>query len=221
MLPPPCGAPAWPYCGLAVCDLWLVPRPGFPLSCAPLGHEVQQRLSWWEMETWEVFWNSSVLSMDLPAFLCQILKPVNYPKQVALFPQNETSLRKEVSQNPLYACLKSSLWLCSVERGCRGHQPPGKSPDEVRQVLDFSPPAKPKPGPLPSHLVLRLLIALLSKPSSPGPWFHAHSSFMSPSIIYSWVTFSLLEEDSLSREPPTSCLLRSFGEPYSAKHNFH
>ncbi|XP_034848526.1 regulator of G-protein signaling 6 [Mirounga leonina] len=72
-----------------------------------------------------------------------------------------------------------SVW----RRGARGHQPPGKSPDELRQVLDFSPSAKPKPEPLPPYLALRLLTASLSK-APPGLLSHAHSSFMNPSIIF-------------------------------------
>lgn len=68
-----------------------------------------------------------------------------------------------MSQNPLYALLKSFLLLCSVEKGRQGAPTSREVTDEVRQVLDFSPPAKPKPRPLPSHLALRLPSAVLSK----------------------------------------------------------
>lgn len=74
-----------------------------------------------------------------------------------LSPQSETSLRKEMSQNSLYALLKSFLLLCSVEKGRQGAPTSREVTDEVRQVLDFSPPAKP------SHLALRLPSALLGK----------------------------------------------------------
>ena len=105
--------------------------------------------------------------------------------------------------------------FAQLEKGHQGRQPPGESPDEVRQVLDFSPPVEPKPGPLPSHLALRLLTALLSRAAQ--AYDCTHSSFMNLSIIYARLALRLLERTAL--EPPTEGYCGHWVSPN--QHSFH
>lgn len=109
-------------------------------------------------------------------------KPYTTPSKWLFLPSLKHHRERICHRIPYTPFWNHSFCFVQWRRGARGHQPPGKSPDELRQVLDFSPPAKPKPGPLPPYLALRLLTASLSRASA-GLRSHAHSSFMNPSII--------------------------------------
>lgn len=112
-----------------------------------------------------------------------------------------------------------SFCCAQWRRGARGHQPPEKSPMKSGRFLTS--PLLPNRSHDPYLPTWLLGSRVLSSARPPRPVIACPLIIYEPEHRLPMGDLQSPWEDSSSLEPPTSCLLRSFGEPHSAEHYAH